>query len=245
MSRWKIVLSIVSVLATGGLVMAQAEVAFSAPEKGGKFTVFAYDPANVLVFDAAAKAGYILDTAKKTRIGSFTTELKTVAAATWADKELWVLDQDTAKIYQLEPRRGTVIRGIPAPKPEGEGEWSYEGVTWDGEYLWVAYFAGFSSKLNKVDRETGEVVQSFYADAHPRGIYSDGKYLWTLCYNGEKLPSVVDKRALVAKAFDMVKDREFIGKVEVVNPRGLAFDGERFLTLDLDKGEVIRFEPAK
>lgn len=245
MGRWTNVISIAAVLAMGGLAMAQVEVAFPSPVKGGKFTVFAYGPARVLVLDAAAKAGYVLDTAKKTRIGSFTTELETVAAATWADKELWVLDQGTAKIYQLDPRRGAVIGEVAAPKPEVEGEWSYEGLAWDGEYLWVAYFAGYSSTLSSVDRATGKVVLSFYADAHPRGIYSDGKYLWTLCYNGEKLPSVVDRRALVAKAFDMVKNREFIGKVEVANPRGLAFDGERFLTLDLDKGDVVRFEPAR
>jgi hypothetical protein len=117
-------------------------------------------------------------------------------------------------------------------------------LAWDGKNLWVAYFAGFSSKINQVDPQQGKVVQSFFSDANIRGIYSDGKYLWGLCYNG-KFPSVIDRRVIAEEGFATAKTRKFLGKMDVQNPRGLAFDGERFLTLNLKKGEVVSFSLKK
>lgn len=229
-------------MAMGSFNMEQVEVSFSKPAEEGEFTIFAYSPEKVIIIDSAAKVGYAFDTVKKTKIGSFTTEVAEPKAATWVDNDLWILDQKTETIYQVDPEKGTIIKGIPAPKPEGEGEWSYEGLTWDGEYLWVAYFAGFSSMINRVALQNGEVVQSFFADAHLRGIYSNGTNLWALCYNGPKLPPMIDKRVIAEEGFETSKTREFIGKVNVPDPRGLAFDGERFLTLDLKKGEVVSFK---
>ncbi|MCP4230348.1 MAG: hypothetical protein GY771_09405 [bacterium] len=229
----------------GGSAMAKTEVAYPKPAEEGDFTVFAYSADRVFVLDSTGKIGYSLDTVKKSTVGRFKPDVAMAKASTWAGKELWILDQETEKIYQVESKKGTVLRSIPAPKPEGEGEWSYEGLAWDGEYLWVTYFAGFSSKIHRVNPQNGEVVQSFYADAHPRGLYCDGKNLWTLCYNGSETPSVIDKRVIAADGFDTFKSREFIGKVGVSDPRGLAFDGERFLTMDLSKGEVVTFKPAQ
>jgi hypothetical protein len=237
--------AIATILAVGSLMMAQTMVTFSKPAEEGKFTVFAYSPEKVIIIDSAAKMGYAFDTAKKARIGSFTTEVAEPKAATWAEKDLWILDQKTEKMYQVDPENGSLIRDIPAPKPEGEGEWSYEGLTWDGQYLWVAYYAGFSSKIIQVDPQTGEEGQSFFADGNPRGIYSDGTYLWALCYNGDQRPSMVDRRTIGQKGFATTKTREFLGKAEIPNPRGLAFDGERFLTLDISKGEVVSFSLKK
>lgn len=238
-------LGLIILLTMGGFNMGQVEVSFSKPAEEGEFTIFAYSPEKVIIIDSVAKVGYAFDTAKKAKVGSFTTEVAEPKAATWADKDFWILDQKTEKIYQVDPEKGSIIKGIPAPKPEGEGEWSYEGLAWDGKYLWVAYYAGFSSMISRVDQQNGEVVQSFFADAHLRGIYSNGTNLWTLCYNGPKLPPVIDERVIGDEGFATMKTREFLGKVDIPNPRGLAFDGERFLTMDLKKGEVVSFKLQK
>ncbi len=240
-----IMLVIVMLLVVGSPGMAQTKVAFSKPAQEGEFTIFAYSPEKVVIIDSTARVGYAFDTAKKTGVGSFTTEVAEPKAAAWAGTELWILDQKTEKVYQVDPENGSIIKGIPAPKPEGKGKWSYEGLTWDGQYLWVSYFAGFSSKICQVDPQEGKVGQSFFADANLKGIYSDGTYLWGLCYNGAKLSSVIDRRTIAKETFAIKKTREFLGKVDVPNPKGLAFDGTHFLTLDIKKGEIVSFSPKK
>jgi DNA-binding beta-propeller fold protein YncE len=243
--KTKTILFVIVVFFTvSSLIMAQTTVTFSKPAEEGEFTIFAYSPEKVVIIDSAARVGYAFDTAKKEKVGSFTSKVAEPRAATWAGKDFWILDQKTEKIYQVDPENGNTIKGIPAPKPEGKGKWSYEGLTWDGQNLWVAYFAGFSSKILQIDPQEGKIVQSFFADANLRGIYSDGKYLWGLCYNG-KFPSVIDRRTIAKGGFATGKTREFLGKVDVPNPRGLAFDGKSFLTLNVKKGEVVSFSPKK
>ncbi len=238
-------LVIVTLLIVCTPAMAQAKVTFAKPAEEGEFTIFAYKAEKIIIIDSAARMGYTYDTAKKDRVGSFTIEVAEPKAAAWAGEDIWILDQKTEKIYQVNPENGSIIKSIPAPKPVGKGKWSYEGLAWDGQYLWVAYFAGFSSKLNQVDPQEGKMVQSFFSDGNLRGIYSDGTYLWGLCYNGTKRASVIDQRTIAKKEAAAKKTREFLGKVDVPNPRGLAFDGKNFLTLDLKKGEVVSFSPNK
>jgi hypothetical protein len=228
-----------------GTTMAQHEVKFAKPAEEGAFTIFAYSPEKTVIIDTSGKTYYAFDTAKSEKVGSFTATVEQPKAATWAGTDFWLLDQKTEKIVQVDPENGNVLRDIPAPKPEGAGQWSYEGLTWDGKYLWVAYFAGFSSKIVQVNPENGEVLQDIYADANLKGIYSDGTHLWGLCYNGTNHPAVVDKRMITPSKFETAKSREFLGKVEITEPRGLAFDGNQFLTLDAQKGEIVRFSPKK
>lgn len=243
---WKMIGGPIGVLAGAMLIAstgaAQVNELFSFSEEGAAAVALAYSPRRTLVIEGNTNQAVLLG-ADMTRTASFAVELENPSAAAWAEDDLWILDSTTNRIHQVDPTNGTEIRSIPAPKPDVEGMWSYEGITWDGEYLWVAYFAGFSSRLVQVDIETGEEVASLFADAHPRGIYSDGTHLWVLCYNGESASPVVDQRILDDDVQKAITSRSFLGTVGVANPRGLAFDGEMFLTIDIETSSVKSFSP--
>lgn len=244
--RTKTILTVIVILlVVSSQNMAETTVAFSKPAQEGEFTVFAYSPEKVVMIDSSVNKAYAFNTADKTEVGSFSTEVAKPRAAAWAGQDLWILDQKEEKVFQVDPGTGSIINSIPAPKPDIEGKWSYEGLAWDGQYLWIAYFAGFSSKVCQIDPQDGRVVQDFFADANLRGIYSDGKFLWGLCYNGPKRAPVIDRRTIAGKKFETMKSRTFLGKMDIPDPRGLAFDGSNFLTLDMKKGEIVSFSLKK
>lgn len=141
-------------------------------------------------------------------------------------KSLWVADEETMKLLSVNPENGQVEKTIKMEVPPEKGFRSVEGLTWDGEHLWIAYFAGFSSSFNQLDPRDGRIVKSIFADCQPRGIASDGVYLWSVCYNGENLPAKIDRRKIAGKEHEMLRSREFVSDIEGRDPTGLVFDGQ-------------------
>ena len=113
--------------------------------------------------------------------------------------------------------------------------------SWDGRHLWTAISAGFSSSLNQVNPDNGEIVRSIFADCDPRGIASDGGTLWTLCYNGPHRPSKIDRRPVSGPEHEMLRRREFIQDAQLDDPRGLAFDGDHLWVLDRRDKRIHRY----
>lgn len=223
--------------------MWEAAQSFSAPGAGP--ACVAWDGEFLWLADNSTKKIYKLQPSDGSVITSFRLLVEEAKALTWDGSHLWVLDNKTKMIYKLNPSNGNIVSQIKAPAPEGEGPWSLEGLAWDGKYLWVAYFAGFSSKLNQVDPKDGAVVQSFFSDSYPRGLSSDGENLWSICYNGENLPATIDVRRISEKSFDMVKSRTYLANIPAKDVAGLAFDGRYLWSIDKITNRMHKFEVIK
>ena len=57
-----------------------------------------------------------------------------------------------------------------------------KGIASDGEYIWIAYYLGYSSKIFRVDPETGIIDKWFFAWVED--LEFDSTYLWTVQQNG-------------------------------------------------------------
>ncbi|BBO16396.1 conserved hypothetical protein [Candidatus Brocadia pituitae] len=167
-------------------------------------------------------------------------------------KVLWVAAEEKAKekkapiLIMVDPVSGKTIKTIDMEIPEEKGFDSIEGITWDEKRkdLWVAIYAGFSSSFNQINPETGEIIRSVFADCYPRGIATDGENLWSICYNGEKFPSKIDKRKIQEKDYEMFHSRTFIEDIpEAKQPTSLVFDGTHLWYADRKTKSAIRFTP--
>lgn len=175
---------------------------------------------------------------------SYPLRLKDPRALSHSDTDLWIADQEERKLVAINPNTGEQRTSFNLPIPTEKGFNSIEGMAWDGNYLWIAYFAGFSSSINKIDPANGELLQSIYADCHPKGLESDGTHLWTLCYNGESKPAVIDQRRIMDAEHEMLKTRQFIKTIEGKAPSGLTYDGQYLWYNDQQKNRVRRVFPG-
>lgn len=178
-------------------------------------------------------------------------------------KVLWVVAQEKAEekakvkktpiLIKIDPVDGKMEKPIKMEIPVDKGFDSIEGITWDekGKCLWVAIYAGYSSSFNQIDPETGEINRSIFADCNPRGIATDGEYLWSICYNDKKFPSKIDKRKIPKKDkdykiddYEIFHSRTFVKDIpKEVEPNGLAFDDIHLWYADRETKTVIRFTP--
>ena len=194
------------------------------------------------VVDSSARKIFKINPADGSIISSIESKAEDAKAIAWDSTNFWVLDNKTKMILSVNPATGDVINRIKAPSPDGEGYWSLEGLAWDGQNLWVAYYAGFSSSICKVDPVNGKVIESFFSDSHPKGLATDGKKLWTINYNGEKFPATIDVRDITKSGFDIVKSRKFIATIPIDKVKSIAFDGKNVWIIDLMKKNINKFK---
>ena len=64
---------------------------------------------------------------------------------------------------------------------------------------------------------------SIFADCHPRGIASDGKYLWSACYSGLTLDTKIDQREIKDREYEMNQTRTFVAALKHLDPSGLSY----------------------
>ena len=227
------------------LLQAQEVTQIPFPVKDLKVSGIAFDGTRLQVLDT-----------KETRIVAFDRELtkqvssKKISEANlkglaFDGKLLWTADEKKKQLLAIDPVKGKIQRTLDLPIPEGKGFDSVEGLAWDGTYLWVALFAGYSSTYNQIDVEKGTIVKSVFADCNPRGIVSNGKYLWGVCYNGENLPAKIEVRPVEGKSGKIVNKRRFIADIKCKRPQGIAFDGTRILINDAELGVVFAFTPEE
>jgi len=219
-----------------------SEFFVAAPSK--KPVGLTFDKSQLWSLDQAQKTLNSFDPKSGALQHSYPLQLKEPKALTHSGTELWIADQGGRKLVAIDPKTGEQRISFKLPIPEEKGFNSIEGMTWDGKHLWVAYFAGFSSSLNKIDPTNGELLQSIYADCHPKGLASDGSHLWTLCYNGESKPTVIDQRKIMDTGHEMLKTRQFIKTIEGKGPSGLTYDGQYLWYNDQQKNRVLRVFPG-
>lgn len=153
---------------------------------------------------------------------------------------LWVSDAVDRQLHAFDAATGARVRSLPLAVPPEKGYRSLEALAWDGEALWTAIAAGFSSSFNQIDRDSGNIVRSIFADCDPRGLAFEGANLWSLCFNGERNPPTLDRRDRAADEAGMVRSRALGRKLEGRSPAGLAFDGAVLWYLDARASRVYR-----
>jgi hypothetical protein len=200
-----------------------------------------WDGEQLWVVDGEAKKLYRIDSRSGAVLRSVDIDAENPEGLAFDGERIWIADEGGKKIYALDPESGQLVKTIEMQIPQEKGYKSFEGITWDGTYLWTAFFAGFSSSFNQIDTENGKIIKSVFADCHPRGIASDGKYLWSICYNGENFPPKIDRREILEEGRDMIRSRVFVKDIAGREPVGLVYDGQFLWYADGRLKQVFKY----
>lgn len=204
-----------------------------------------FDGKSFWVLDPKARQIYAFDSEMKKNLKTFKTTFASPKCIAVGGSRLWIADENERKLFAVNMTNGKTEKSYPIEIPGGNDYKSMEGLAWGGTYLWLAVSAGFSGSFNQIDPESGKVLRSVYAECDPRGIASDGKFLWSICYNGKNMPSKIDKRPITEKESDMLNAREFILDIPLISPAGLLFDGKKFIINELASKKLLIIMPTR
>jgi hypothetical protein len=230
------------VVRQGGEIMSRVpriEPAF--PVSSAKPAAMAGFGERLLILDPQKAVIHEVDAGSGAPQRTISAEVPETAVMAFDGSRIWVADRERMQIDRIDAETGQVTGSIPLAVPEDKGFGALTGMTWDGQFLWTAISAGFSSSLNRVDPESGNILQSVFAECDPRGIASDGETMWALCYNGPHHPYKIDRRPILEQGHEMLQGRRFLQDTELAEPRGLAYDGRFLRVLDAEKRLIIRY----
>jgi len=141
----------------------------------------------------------------------------------WDGKYLWNVDAHQKKIFQVDPKDGTILKVIDAPGA------SPEALAWDGSTLWVSDLS--EKSLMKVDLSDGTAVQTFAVPAQSvQGLVFDGTYLWCSDRMTDELYMIDPRSGEVI----------IVVKAPGPYPRGLAWDGQYLWNVDYQKDSLYQ-----
>lgn len=186
------------------------------------------------IIDSKSRSLLKIDAKSKGIVDSLKTVVTAPRGLAWDGKNFWCADNKTKMVHQIDPLSGKIIRSVKVPIYGKQESALLEAAAWDGKYLWVAYNAGYSSRIHRVNVKTGEVIQSIFADCLPRGLATDGKYLWVATYNLGKYPGSIRRFTIMDDPDKMSASRIFICKISGKEPTGITFDGEYLWVVDKD-----------
>ena len=144
-------------------------------------------------------------------------------------------------LNSYDPGTGRNLRKVKINIPKEKAFTSIEDIMWDGEYIWIACSAGFSSSFLQIDIREGNVVKSIFANCNPRGITTDMGYIYSICYNGEKFPAKIDRRPITGDEKGIDNTRVFLGNIEGTDVTGLTFDGDNLWYADRKSKKAYKF----
>jgi hypothetical protein len=201
------------------------------------------DDKNFWLFDEKTRELKSVDKRSGAPLKSFRVDVRQIGALTFGGGKLWLADQTAMKILTIDPATGNVAGAMPLNIPKGKGFDKVTGMAWDNGSLWVAMAAGFSSSINQIDPATGKIKRSLYAECDPRGIAVRNGVLYTVCFNGERLPAKIDRRTIVGQNHEMQATREFILDLDLKDPGALVHDGRYLWVLDRRLNRIIKYFP--
>ena len=149
-----------------------------------------------------------------------------VAGLAWDGRHLWVTDASGAKIYQLDPSSGAVLKSFSSPGPLPTG------LAWDGQYLWCA--DDQLNRLFQIDTVAGDMQQMLsLSTTRPMG----------LCFrNGS--PIYLDSGADLIREMDLATGN---ASQQFATPAdecwGLDWDGRYFWVSDAGRNEISAMDP--
>ena len=125
--------------------------------------------------------------------------------------------------YRINPENNTVQRTVKLSVKKATG------LTWDGEYLWVADNA--KDKIVQINANDGTTINSFKAPTnHSNGLTFDGKYLYVSDRYRDEIYMISPESGSVIQIINAP------GKYT----RGLAFDGENLWAVDSESDKVYK-----
>ncbi len=166
----------------------------------------------------------------------------------WNGTHFYIADDDAKIIVTVQIREGKtqILNIIKTPSPTQLGFYTIEGIAYSDDSLWLATSAGNSSTIFELSPKDGSEKNSFFCDSYPRGLASDGRHLWSICYNGEKLPSLIDERIISEDPRKTRFSRIFLKpSLESRDPKGLTFDGENLFVADGQTRAIYRWRRDK
>lgn len=102
-----------------------------------------------------------------------------------------------------------------------------QGITWDGQYLWVNDFK--DGILKRIDPDNGQLVHSIPAPGNRSiGLAWDGHYLWSDDFGTHLLYQIEPEDGSVVRTYTAPHE----------NPRDLTWDG-KFLRLSVAQNETL------
>ena len=200
----------------------------------------AWDGEQMWTVDEQNKKIHSLDARTGAIIKTLSVQVSAPKGLAFDGDNLWIGDSEAMKLHAINLASGETTRTIPIQAPKEKGIKAFEDIAWDGKYLWTAISAGFSSSYNQIDPESGDIVRSIFADCIPRGIAIRDGVLWSVCYNGDKLPAKIDQRNILDKGHEMLRSRKFIKDIELQEASGLIYDGTYLWTMDRKLKRVFK-----
>lgn len=190
--------------------------------------------------DAAGLRRIDLDT--KSISDVITIEAKQPKGITSDGKLIWIVDNQIKKVLEIDPATFKVIKSFDVVIAKDKDNVSLEAVTYYKNALWVATSAGWDSKIIKMSAETGEMIFWIFAECDPRGLATDGKYLYILGYNKGGLPGRISKMILSDETKEMRLSNKLISKTRGTEPSGITYDGNDLWITDKELKTIEKIE---
>jgi DNA-binding beta-propeller fold protein YncE len=140
-------------------------------------------------------------------------------------RTLWIADNTSKKVHQIDPGTGAILKSFEVPIDADKEHTFIEAIACDDSFLWVALSAGWSSKILKIDAETGQLIISVFAECLPRGLAIDGKTLYILAYNKGVFKGNVNKMTISDNVKEISLSNTLICQTPGYEPSGIAIDG--------------------
>ncbi|MFQ6083827.1 MAG: hypothetical protein ACE5WD_10775 [Candidatus Aminicenantia bacterium] len=102
---------------------------------------------------------------------------------TWDGVTLWLIDEDTGKIYSLNKYNGSIVRSFNSPLPRATG------LVYDGSGLWVS--SSQRAQLVKINIVTGETLKTINIQrGQITSLAYDSQNLWGFDKSANKIYQV-------------------------------------------------------
>lgn len=109
----------------------------------------------------------------------------------------------------------------------------FEGIAWDGEYLWLAKSS--TNKIYKLDHNSLEVIDSFSSPgSFPTGLAWDGEYLWNADWETDRIYKIYPSNGSIVYSYASPAD----------DPYGLAWDGEYLWHSDMGTQKIYKLRES-
>ena len=192
----------------------------------------------LVVVDSASAKISKYDAKNKTLIETIQLAVSSPRGLATDGKTMWVADNAAKKVLQIEPKTGEVLKSFEVPIDADKEHTSIEAIACDGNYLWVALGAGWSSKILKMDADTGELILSVFAECWPRGLAIDGNSLYILAYNNGVYQGSVNRMIISEDAKEMSLSNKLLCRTPGYEPSGIAVDGKDLWISDKESKSI-------
>jgi len=200
-----------------------------------------WDGEYLWVSDDSTKIIYKIDSDNGNIILSFQSPGSSPKGLSWDGNNLILIENQTAKIYILSAsinNLGLIIKDIDL-KFISESLYikgQATGLTYDGEYIYCCFKAGWSSQIIKIKSSENTATFFTYTRGNPNGLAYDGNYIWNCVDNGGTRSGFVDNYDFHSG----IRINRFI--TPGYQPTGIVYDGKYFWLADKYYSKIYKIE---